>query len=126
MLLFLLPTGDSGTSLLVWGIVTLVASNTVTALLTNRFLRREQPSKIDLSEAQAALARAQTGQSVAETLQTVSAQLQETTKALREATELYESRTPYIELLETQVARARAAGFIERTEHGGAGPNPAA
>lgn len=126
MAFILLPTGDSGLSLLVWGIVTFLASNTLTALFTNWFNGREQPAKIDETEARAALARAQTGQSVAETLRIVSEELLETKKALQEAAERYGKRTTYVELLEVQVERARAAGFIDRLEKGDGGRNPAA
>lgn len=119
-------SGYSGVQLVVWAIVILLASNTTTALVTSYFKRKTQPGEMRETDARADLARAQSHQSIAETLKLVAAELRETHETLVSVEQKYLDQSGLLEILEVQVARARARGFLDREEHGGTGPNPAA
>ena len=115
------------THLFVGGLVTILASNTITFLLTYWLVTRKTlPKDLNESEARTYLAHAHSTQSIAETLEIVSSQLREANEALEQTTARYNDRTLYIEFLELEVQRAAAAGFLARAAIGGKGRNPAA
>jgi hypothetical protein len=98
--------------------------------------RKKLPSEIHKTNAEASLAEAQTEQLELKTGMTAKAMLNEMNRYIMklerdkgyqaEEIRVLRLRDPEFAILEAQVARARANGFIDRDEKGGTGPNPAA
>lgn len=98
------------------------------------WLTRKQPAaEVHLSEAQAELALAQADDARTHTKKTygeIFDEMHERVGSLVEELNQMEKRLKAKDaekaMLEAQVARARAQGFLDRDEKGGTGPNPAA
>jgi uncharacterized protein YjiS (DUF1127 family) len=114
-------TSHTWTELVGYGLATITTSIAV----LNAWKNRKKPTaEIHESEARTELARAQATQTVAQTLQTISVQLKEARESIQALETKLDRRLEEIALLELQVQRARAAGFLaERLPHS---PNPAA
>lgn len=98
----------------------------IVAVFSLWLTRKKPAADIHLSEVQADLGLAQIEDTKAHTRKTYGEIFDEMHERIGKLCDELETSEGRIRILELEVSRARAAGFLERDEKGGTGPNPAA
>ena len=119
---------------LTWFVTSVLAAIAfIPKLAVGLWQKRKSSAEIHLSEAQTELTLAQaegvrlrSKRTSAELIDELNRLAAESAMELRELEDKLRTRDAELEVLNNQVAKARAAGFLDRAEKGGTGPNPAA